>query len=156
MPTAQGIKIKGDSVDAVKFKFDRQNLEKYSSTIGEDGLRVGPTIERSNQRKNTYSPDTGTIRAERPNLTKDNPLIMFPVRIAGDVASLFRDDGINFATGEVARLNKPYAGLTLAVEAITTFSPLMELRGLMGAGKLGVVEVNAARLTAKSEMFCYA
>jgi hypothetical protein len=116
--------------------------DKFAS-IGEDGLRTGPTIERSNLRKNTYSSDIGTIRAERPNIVRDNPIIVSPVRIAGDLVSYFRDDGINPAT-ERPRSTKPYAGLTLAVEAITTFGPLVELRGLMGAGKLSGVGINGA------------
>jgi hypothetical protein len=125
------------STDALAIAMAQNKFAQLASSVGEDGLRVGPTIERSNLRKNTYSSDIGTIRAERPNIVRDNPIIMSPVRIAGDLVSYFRDDGINPAT-ERPRSTKPYAGLTLAVEAITTFGPLVELRGLMGAGKVSI------------------
>jgi hypothetical protein len=51
VPPAQGIKIKASAVDAVKVNYDKLNAEKYSETIGEDGLRIGPTIERSDRNK---------------------------------------------------------------------------------------------------------
>lgn len=136
VPASQG-------VDKVQARAQERNLAnvdalaiKYAQDMSTQQQSLASRAMSGRSRSNSYSSDIGSIRAEKYNLTKDNPIIMAPVRIAGDIVGLFRDDGINFATGEVARLNKPYAGLTLAVEAIATFSPLAELRGIMGASKV--------------------
>ena len=148
-----------------------QQVNKLNIT-GEDGLRIVPTIERAKllSANNTVLRDENgfiirplsdfieaspqaTIRATS-NLVKDNPIIMSPVRFAGDVVSLFRADGVNPATGEVAtNLNKPYAKLGLAIDAAATFSPLVELRGMIGASKLSpsIEAIYQARYTSAYE-----
>lgn len=80
---------------------------------------------------------------------------MLPVRITGDLVSLFRDDGINFATGEKARLNEPYAGIRLFTEAATTFSPFLEEGATLVKAGASFVSTSSKWLMPAAESMSY-